>query len=96
MRSPGQRGLGSGVICLDEEPELPVMMGESARQYWESWFDLPVPALNDMTPRQAARTEEGRELLEMLLLLYENYQANSSDRYLGPDLAKLRQTLGLD
>jgi hypothetical protein len=26
------------------------MMEEVARQHWESWFDLSVPALNDMTP----------------------------------------------
>lgn len=82
-------------IPLEEEPALRSMMEESARQHWESWFDLPVPALNDMTPREAARTEEGRELLESLLLLYENYQLDSSDDLFKPDIPALRRDLGM-
>ena len=71
------------------------MMEETARQHWEAWFDLPVPALNDMTPRAAAETEEGRELLDSLLLLYENHAENSSDNILRPDVAALRRELGM-
>ncbi|PYS56759.1 MAG: hypothetical protein DMF74_27760 [Acidobacteria bacterium] len=86
---------GSGFISLDDAPELRAMMEETARQHWEAWFDLPVPALNDMTPRAAAETEEGRELLDSLLLLYENHAENSSDNILRPDVAALRRELGM-
>jgi hypothetical protein len=88
---------GSGFISLDDAPpEVRAIMEESARQHWESWFDLPVPALNDMTPREAAKTETGRELLESLLLLYENHAAASSDNIFSPDVVALRRELGMN
>jgi hypothetical protein len=80
----------------DAQPELRSMMEEVAKQHWDSWFDLPVPALDDMTPREAAQTEEGRELLESLLLFYENNQADSSESVLGTDIAALRRELGME
>lgn len=87
----------SGFIAVDDaQPELRAIMEQVARQHWESWFDLPVPALNDMTPREAAKTEEGRELLESLLLFYESRQDYSSDNITAPDVSALRQELGMD
>lgn len=71
-------------------------MNGIARQHWAAWFDLPVPALNDATPRQAAKTEEGRELLESLLLLYEGYQSRDSDNLMAADISYLRRELGMD
>jgi hypothetical protein len=92
-----QNRKGSSFISLDDaQPDLRAAMREIARQHWEAWFDLPVPALNDITPREAAKTEEGRELLESLLLLYENYQDDASDNALRADISKLRQDLGMD
>ena len=87
---------GAFISLDDAQPELRATMQEIARQHWESWFDLPVPALNDMTPREAAKTEEGRELLESLLLLYENSQGNSSVNITNPDIPALRRELGMD
>ena len=83
-------------VSLEKDPELQAMMEETGRQHWESWFDLPVPALNDLTPREAAKTNEGRELLESLFLLYEIYNEESSDDFLKPDIPALRRELGLD
>jgi hypothetical protein len=80
----------------DALPEIRAMMEEVSRQHWESWFDLPVPALNDMTPREAAKTEEGRELLESLLLFYQNHEADRADNSLRPDISALRRELGMD
>lgn len=71
-------------------------MKAMARQHWETWFDLPVPALDDMTPREAAKDEEGRELLESLLLLYEINQTESADNSLSPDISAMRRELGMD
>jgi hypothetical protein len=72
------------------------MMSEVSRQHWKSWFDLPVPALNDITPREAAQTEEGRELLESLLLFYEYNQADSSENVLRADISAMRRELGME
>jgi hypothetical protein len=80
----------------DAQPEIRAMMEEVSRQHWESWFDLPVPALNDMTPREAAQTEEGRELLESLLLFYENTQADASENVFKADISGLRRELGME
>jgi len=88
---------GTGAISLnDAPPELRAMMEETARQHWESWFDLPVPALNEMTPREAAKTDEGRELLESLLLLYESHAEESADNLFEPNVPALRRELGMD
>lgn len=94
-RDPQDREHTSFISFDDKQPEVRAMMEEVSRQHWDSWFDLPVPALNDMTPREATRTEEGRELLESLLLLYEHYE-NSGDNVFSPDVSALRRELGMD
>ena len=81
-------------LSADEERELRAMMEKAARKHWESWFDLSVPALDDMTPREAARTEEGRELLNSLLLLYEQSADDQSENLLKPDVAALPPRIG--
>ena len=85
---------GGGVFPIDS-PEVRAMMEKTAKQYWDAWFDLPVPALNDMTPREAANTEEGRDLLESLLLLYENHAGVPSDNVFAPNVVALRPELGM-
>jgi hypothetical protein len=88
---------GSGFISLDDaEPELRAIMEDSFKQHWESWFDLPVPALKNMTPREAAKSDQGRELLESLLLLYEHHADNSPNNITNPDVPALRRELGMD
>ena len=96
--SPLENGFAgsNSSISLDEHPELRAMMEETARQHWGSWFDLPIPALNDMTPREAAKTSEGRELLESLLLLYEIHDEEPRDNYFQADIPALRRELGLE
>ena len=93
-RSEANDTEGSGVLPIDA-PEIRAMMEKNAKQHWDAWFDLPVPALNDMTPREAAKTEEGRELLESLLLLYENHADASTDNVFRPDVSALRRELGM-
>jgi SEC-C motif len=78
------------------DEELREVMKAMAQKQWQAWFDLPVPALDDMTPREAAKTEEGRELLESLLLYYEINRTKSIDDSLGPDIPAMRTELGMD
>jgi hypothetical protein len=42
-----------------------------AKAHWENWFDEPIPALDNKTPHEAVKTEEGREQLAALLLQFE-------------------------
>ncbi len=98
--SPGERAERTGrtgVISLaDAPPEVRLKLEEIARQHWITWIDLPVPALNNMTPRDAAKTEEGRDLLESLLLFYESHNYEPDENLMCPDVAALRRELGMD
>ena len=85
-----------GVISLaDLPPEVRLKLEETARQHWVTWFDVPIPALNNMTPREAAKTEEGRELLESLLLDYERHNDSPNENFMSPDIPELRRKLGM-
>jgi len=66
-----------------------------ARKHWDAWFNEPIPALGDLTPRQAARTRDGRDLLESLLLDYQRHEENASDNLFKPDIPRLKKELGL-
>jgi hypothetical protein len=79
---------------LQALPEVQAMMQEMSERHWREWLDQPVPALKDQTPRQAAKTETGRERLEALLLSFEQHEATPEP--FGPDVAALRGALGLD
>ena len=86
----------TGVISLaDLPPEVRLKLEEHARQHWVTWFDVPVPALNHLTPREAAKIEEGRELLESLLLGYERHDDDSNENLMRPDVPELRRKLGM-
>jgi hypothetical protein len=86
----------TGVISLADLPaEVRLKLEETARQHWVTWFDVPVPALNNMTPREAAKTEEGRELLESLLLDYERHDDADNENLMRPDIPELRRKLGM-
>jgi hypothetical protein len=84
------------VISLaDLPPEVRLQLEEHARQHWITWVDQPVPALNNMTPREAAKTAEGRELLESLLLDYERHDDADNENPMRPDIPELRRKLGM-
>jgi hypothetical protein len=82
-------------LDVEESPELLAMMKEIAQRHWDTWFDIPVPALNDITPREASKTSEGRGLLESLLLYYQHEEDDSPENPFKPDIPALRRELGL-
>ncbi len=86
----------SGPSGSEREPVAPdpAMLRAMAEAHWKSWYDHPIPALGDVSPREAARTPAGRELLDVLL---DDFAFRSSDRDdpLKPDVAALRRELGL-
>ena len=41
------------------------------KEYWKRWLDFSIPALGNITPREAAKTSDGREQLEALFLDFE-------------------------
>ncbi len=61
---------------LMELPEVQKHMALMVKSHWGNWFDEPIPALDNKTPREAAKTKKGKGLLEALFLEYERYDAD--------------------
>ena len=76
-------------------PQLNDIINKLAAKHWKKWFDEKIPMLNNQTPRQAAKTEDGRERLEALFLYYEDVSDKNSDNLLKPDIDYLRKELGM-
>jgi hypothetical protein len=72
-------------------------MSPEARAAWQrTWLDELVPALDGQTPREAAKSEEGRVLLEALLREFEYRSAiNRSVGRSDVDVEALRIELGM-
>ena len=78
----------------EQSDELRAIEEEVQRRHWEAWIDVRVPALNNKTPRQAARTAVGRERLEALLGAFERTTA-SGPPGVAAHLARVRSALAL-
>lgn len=75
-------------------PELQAQLEEMLARRWAQWLDDRIPALGDLTPRQAAKTASGREKLEALLADYEWHNA-SQPAHMRVDITRLREAVGL-
>jgi hypothetical protein len=56
-------------------PEVQQHLEEMILDHWDEWIDLEIPALGNKTPREAVKTEDGKEAVEALLKDVENIQA---------------------
>ncbi|MDE0053813.1 MAG: SEC-C metal-binding domain-containing protein [Gammaproteobacteria bacterium] len=81
------------IDALNDSPEARLLLKEMVDSHWSAWPDTPLPMLNDETPREAAKTEIGRERLEALLW---DFEQRCTGQPHDPDLAKLRKQLGMD
>jgi hypothetical protein len=52
---------------LMNTPEARQLLEQTMFRHWENWADIPVPALGHKAPRNAVKTEDGREAVEALL-----------------------------
>lgn len=80
---------------LAELPEVQARLREMSEKHWKSWPDEKLPVLGGKTPRQAAKTRQGRELLEALFLDFDRRPAGSA-LLPAPDLGQLRRELGME
>jgi hypothetical protein len=76
-------------------PEIQALVRKQMEAHWEAWYTQKVPALNNKTPLQAARTKSGRERLEALLLEFERRSEGQPDPNLRVDVAAIRKKLGM-
>lgn len=71
------------------------ILREFKERHYREWLDLPVPALGGRTPREAARTEEGRKSALLLLKEMEHMENRlpTEERF---DFSAVRRALGLE
>jgi hypothetical protein len=85
-----------------DEPEPVVLPPEELADLQEhmlrEWIDAPIPALDGMTPRQAARTRAGRQRVRDLVAYIERQQAARPPRpgSFTPDYRQALAMLGID
>jgi hypothetical protein len=80
----------------EDLPEVREAVAKMAARHWEGWFEHPIPALENRTPRDAVKTAEGRELLEALLADYARKNRMQPGSPWNPDIEALRRELGLE
>jgi uncharacterized protein (DUF2384 family) len=79
---------------LQQLPEVQEYMQQMGERHWEAWLDTRLPALGNRTPRQAAKTPDGRERLEALLAEF-TWRTERTPNAMSPDVPALRARLGL-
>lgn len=79
-----------------QTPEFQEAIAESMKRYWAAWFDGSIPALEGLSPRQAVKSEAGRELLRALLAFYDRTSQRMPGSPTNPDTSELRRELGLE
>ena len=52
---------------VEMTPELNAAVQEMMDRHYTAWIDMPLPALGGKTPRQACRTQDGRQQVIMLI-----------------------------
>jgi hypothetical protein len=80
---------------FQSRPEIQALVRKQMEAHWEAWYSQKIPALNNKTPLQAARTKSGRERLEALFSEFERRNELASDPHLRVDIAAMRKKLGL-
>lgn len=98
--------LGSGTSEDDEEEanlEEEVMpdgvkkaMSDHFEKYTMDWLDTPIPALDNMTPKEAAKTPAGKkELKELLKTIEYLYDLNKKNSRPYMNVPKIKKILGI-
>jgi hypothetical protein len=85
------------------EDEIPLEIQQQfynkfMQKHYEEWFHDRIPALDDKTPLEAIKTEQGREKVVELLKMYENGEEQNKKKGGRPvyDLSWVWQRLGIE
>ena len=84
----------SSLDLVSEDEHLEVV-GNAMRAHYETWADTPLPAFNGRTPREAARTPDGRDEVSELLDDIE-FRTRHMPGGAAVDFGTIRDDLGLD
>lgn len=66
------------------------------QNYYENWVTMKIPALGNLTPVEASKTEKGRDMLKEVLRQIENELARCNEKDIYPfPIEKINRRLGL-
>lgn len=97
-----QEGAVAGTDAEHDElmqiPQVREQVENVMLAHWENWVDMKIPALGNLTPRQAVKTPDGRESVEALLRDSEIHAASNEHMRDAEAnaIAGVRRRLGLD
>jgi hypothetical protein len=80
---------------LMQHPEVRAQLAEMQRRHYESWPEIPLPALNGRAPLDAVKDPDGREIVEALLNQFERDDAAMPVPTPPEVFSNLRARLGL-
>jgi len=80
---------------LMQHPEVRAQLEAFQRRHYESWPEIPLPALKGRTPLEAVKDADGREMVEALLNQFERDAAATQVPTSPEVFAALRVRLGL-
>lgn len=94
QETPRDRLADSEQEQLQQQPEVQEFLRQQGERHWETWLDTRLPALGNRTPRQAARTPDGRERLDALFAEFA-WRGERDRNPMSPNVSALRAKLGL-
>lgn len=79
-----------------DEPVREMLRKKFLEDHYRRWVDMPIGSLEGMTPREASKTQEGKEKLKEVLKVVENAEERRHRAgELSYDVNKLREVLGM-
>lgn len=81
---------------LMKDPAVQAQLRKSIQKEVDLWISKKLPALGGLTPLQASKIPDGRELVESLIIDYERHVEEFFPKEVRPDLSHLRKRLKLD
>jgi len=80
---------------LNSLPEVQAQIAEYMRQHYSDWPNQKLPILKGKTPLQAVKYRDGKEMVEALLMEFEQRGEHSAQPLDPAIIAELRERLGL-
>ena len=80
---------------LMRRPEVRAHLEEFQRRHYQTWPEIPLPALNNKTPLEAIEDPDGREMVEALITQFERDAARMPVPPSAEVFTALRRRLGL-
>ena len=81
--------------ALAELPEVKAKIAEMMEQHYASWVNQKIPALGNRTPLEAVKDQDGREMVEALVLQIERDGRSMAPPLDAAIVRRLRERLGL-